>query len=52
MYCQPSAQYLYEHQAYVFRLASFVVCYQVIPDDVMLQMFGRYSVKPVDKAFQ
>ncbi len=52
MYCQPFAQYLYKHQAYVFFLVSSVIGYQVIPDDVMLQMFGRHSVKPVDKAFQ
>ena len=52
VYCQPSAQYLSEHQAYVFFLVSSIVRYQVVPDDVMLQMFSRHSVKPVYKAFQ
>ena len=46
------AQYLSEHQAYVFFLVSSIVRYQVVPDDVMLQMFSRHSVKPVYKAFQ
>ena len=52
VYCQPSAQYLSEHQAYVFFLVSSIVRYQVVPDDVMLQMFSRHSVIPVYKAFQ
>ena len=52
VYCQPSAQYLSEHQAYVFFLVSSIVRYQVVPDDVMFQMFSRHSVKPVYKAFQ